>query len=163
MAKSKDNTRNKLKKKYNLSKCWDYVVPMDILGLKGQRLGCISMHSLRSLNAYAISTERYFLAAITLEEIERRMQRSGGVSKNIEISGHAVDSASVRCADLWRRHRKEEEGLHSWLSRMAEEALSKDARRDKCSPNADRVHIFHKGMNMIFSIDPYKVLITVTR
>lgn len=49
----------------------------------------------------------------------------------IEITPLALDQASNRVTEIWRRtrqlgpHGSEGEGLHSWLLRMAEEALQR--------------------------------------
>ncbi len=59
-------------------------------------------------------------AAIAAAELKRR----GTILPDIEISGHALDRASLRCWGLWKLHRKdEEEGMHAWLVRAAGEAL----------------------------------------
>ena len=39
------------------------------------------------------------------------------------ISAHAVDRASNRCLGLWRLTRHEGEGIHTWLTRKAGEAV----------------------------------------
>ena len=40
------------------------------------------------------------------------------------ISAHVIDRASLRCLGLWKLTCYREEGLHTWLQRKAEEALS---------------------------------------
>lgn len=43
---------------------------------------------------------------------------------DLEISGHALDSASLFCWKIWKETRLKEEGLHSWLSRAGTLALT---------------------------------------
>lgn len=52
-------------------------------------------------------------ADIAQAELDRR----GTVTPKIEISGHAIDRASQRCLGVWQRTRKDDEGIHAWLSR----------------------------------------------
>jgi hypothetical protein len=55
------------------------------------------------------------------------LKRRGTVMPTIEISGHAIDSASLRCRKIWHLTAKDEhEGLHAWLCRMALCALTPD-------------------------------------
>jgi len=58
-------------------------------------------------------------ADIAKAELERR----GTVTPNVEISGHAIDSASLRLRWLWHETSKKNEGLHAWLVRFCEDAL----------------------------------------
>ena len=58
-------------------------------------------------------------ASIAKAELERR----GTVTPDVEVSGHAIDRASIRCLAIWERTRIGEEGLHAWLVRMSDEAL----------------------------------------
>lgn len=53
---------------------------------------------------------------------EAEMQRRGTVVPMIEVSGHAMDTASLRVLGIWREDRDEKEGLHAWLCRRAWEA-----------------------------------------
>jgi hypothetical protein len=59
--------------------------------------------------------------AIARAELARR----GSVTPTIEVSGHAIDRASLNCRHLWHATRGDEEGLHAWLCRLAQEALLK--------------------------------------
>lgn len=59
---------------------------------------------------------------IALAELERR---GVPIETGIEISGHAVDRASLKLLKLWRQNRNEDEGLHAWLMRGATEARAK--------------------------------------
>ena len=77
---------------------------------------------------------------------EAELKRRGTVTPDLEISGHAIDKASLRCLDIWRETRKsDDEGLHAWLVRISGEALAKGIKNeDTC---------FYKGMKLIFIKD----------
>ena len=64
---------------------------------------------------------------IAAAELERR----GTVTPNLEVSGHAIDRASLKCRRIWYDTSKKEEGLHAWLVRMTEEALERGRKDDK--------------------------------
>lgn len=82
-------------------------------------------------------------ADIAAAELKRR----GTVTPTIEISGHAIDSASLRCRRTWHQTAKDEsEGLHAWLVRMATEALSAAERTGDTTSEA----IVYAGIKWIF-------------
>lgn len=54
------------------------------------------------------------------------LERRGGELPKVEISGHAIDRASMRVGHIWRETRGADEGLYTWLSRMVLEALEAD-------------------------------------
>ena len=55
-------------------------------------------------------------------EIERR----GHKLPEIELSGHAIDNASIRVRKIWHETKLDDnEGLYSWLMRMTLEAIEK--------------------------------------
>jgi hypothetical protein len=84
------------------------------------------------------------------------LARRGTVTPDIDISGHAIDRASLNCRDIWHQTRDKEEGLHAWLVRVSKEALEEGERRgDKIS---------HIGMLFAFERDGcWPVLKTVMR
>lgn len=95
---------------------------------------------------------RHTAGAYAAAELERR----GTVTPDLDISGHALDRASLHCLDHWRATGKKDEGLHAWLARMAAEALAKGVTF------RDRVH--HAGMVFAFEMDcEWPVLKTVMR
>lgn len=59
------------------------------------------------------------------------LERRGDTLPAVEISGHAIDKASLRVRKIWHETRVEEEGLYSWLSRIVLEALEKGKRINK--------------------------------
>ena len=69
--------------------------------------------------------EGHSLADHAQSELDRR----GTVTPDIEISGHAIDSASLRIRKVWHESRGDDEGLHAWLCRMAVAALSEGEQR----------------------------------
>ena len=86
---------------------------------------------------------------------QAELDRRGTTVPTIEISGHAIDSASLRIRKTWHEQRGESEGLHSWLCRMAKEAY--DLRGD-----GDRVE--HDGVKWVFDYDgEWPILKTVMR
>ena len=52
------------------------------------------------------------------------LKRRGTVTPELDVSGHAIDKASLRCRKTWHETREKDEGIYSWLNRMAGEALS---------------------------------------
>lgn len=66
-------------------------------------------------------------APLARAELERRGTRASFV----EVTHHAIDRASQALLRLWKKSRRPEEGLYSWLARMAEEAIRRHKpRRD---------------------------------
>lgn len=59
------------------------------------------------------------------EIAKAELARRGTVTPTIEVSGHAIDRASLSCRKTWHQTRGAEEGIHAWLCRVAQEALDK--------------------------------------
>lgn len=77
---------------------------------------------------------------IAQAELDRRGTK---VHSECEISPHAIDRASLRVRRTWHETALDkEEGLYSWLSRMASEALASVEGKPEC--------IFYKGMKFVF-------------
>lgn len=76
------------------------------------------------------------------EYAEAELERRGTVLPDLEVSGHAIDRASLHCRKIWYRTQKENEGLHAWLVRMTREAIDKNNVDDK-----GRYH--HNGMRFV--------------
>lgn len=90
-------------------------------------------------------------AEIAKAELERR----GTVTPNLEISGHAIDRASLNCRKIWHETAKDNnEGIHAWLVRICEEALSEYKPDEESS-------IFYKGMKLVFESGEWPVLKTI--
>jgi hypothetical protein len=78
---------------------------------------------------------------IAVAELERR--NIPLVNCEIEITGHAIDSASLRLRKTWHAMKNENEGLHSWLQRMCTDALG------EYEPDSEgRIH-WH-GIQLVF-------------
>jgi hypothetical protein len=91
-------------------------------------------------------------AGIAQAELDRR----GTTVPDLDISGHAIDRASLACRKLWHETRGKDEGLHAWLVRMSTAALQEGERRDG--------KIYHGGMVFAFEEDGcWPVLKTVMR
>lgn len=81
-------------------------------------------------------------ADIAAAELKRR----GTVTPDLDVSGHAIDRASLSCRKIWHETRGGEEGLHAWLCRVAREALDKKQIDQK-----GRYH--HLGMQFAFEFE----------
>ncbi len=64
---------------------------------------------------------RHAYADYAQSELDRR----GTVTPEIDISGHAIDRASLLCRKTWHATEREGEGIHAWLVRVAQEALER--------------------------------------
>lgn len=56
---------------------------------------------------------------ISKAEFERR----GDTMPEVELSGHAIDNASLRVRKIWHEDRNDDEGLYTWLQRTTLEAI----------------------------------------
>ena len=87
-------------------------------------------------------------------DARRELKRRGTVMPSLEISGHALDRASLKCHHQWKKDRRDDEGLHAWLLRISAEAIR------TAKPKGDA--IFYKGLRFIFEFDcEWPVLKTV--
>ncbi len=77
-------------------------------------------------------------AAIAEAELKRR----GTVTPTLDISGHAIDRASLRLLDNWKRTAHKDEGLNAWLIRVSQEALKIGARKGDAILYADLKFVF---------------------
>lgn len=91
-------------------------------------------------------------ADIAKAEFERR----GDTMPTVEVSGHAIDNASIRVRKIWHETKNQDEGLYSWLQRMVTEALeANDFRNGKFK---------HKGMKLVIEQgEEFPVLKTIMR
>jgi hypothetical protein len=90
-----------------------------------------------------IINESTFQGREVLEIAKAELERRGSVLPEIEISGHAIDRASLRLRRIWHEDRKCDEGLYSWLHRVALEA------RDSCVKD-EQGRFNHKGIRFVF-------------
>lgn len=95
---------------------------------------------------------RHTLADVAQAELSRR----GTTVPEMEVSGHAIDRASLQCRKIWHETRGADEGISSWLHRVAGEALLKE--------QDDKGRRHHLGMLFAFQEDGvWPVLVTVMR
>lgn len=86
------------------------------------------------------------------------MQRRGTPTPELDVTGHAIDRVSLQCLKIWRQDRQKDEGLHTWLARVATEALQLKA------PAAAPERRKHKGLKFIFKFEGgWPVLLTVAK
>ena len=88
---------------------------------------------------------------IAVSELDRR----GTVTPEIEVSGHAIDRASLHCLDIWKKTRNKDEGLHAWLCRKAVESRLSD-------PDSSGRY-YCNGMCFVFEEGKWPALKTVIR
>ncbi|GMW01486.1 MAG: hypothetical protein AMXMBFR84_26230 [Candidatus Hydrogenedentota bacterium] len=100
---------------------------------------------------------RHTEAAAAQTELERR----GTVTPDLDISGHAIDRASMYLLDFYRVSRLKDEGLHAWLVAISGLALNHGKR--KPGEQGD-LQIKFCGIKFCFAIDcEWPVLKTVNR
>lgn len=88
------------------------------------------------------------------EIADAELTRRGTVTPDLDISGHAIDRASLNCRKIWHETALDKnEGLHAWLVRMAGIAL-------KNEPDEKGRH-HHAGMKFVFEPGKWPVLKTV--
>lgn len=68
------------------------------------------------------------MADMAKAELERRGNTD---FPKVEVSGHAIDRASLRVQKVWRKTMLDDEGLHAWLQRMTLEALERGTQIKK--------------------------------
>lgn len=88
---------------------------------------------------------------------QAELDRRGTVTPDLDVSGHAIDRASLHCRKIWHETKRDGEGIYSWLCRVARHALDlKDVDEQ------GRYH--HLGMRFAFEDGAeWPVLKTVMR
>lgn len=99
--------------------------------------------------------DAYNLACL---ELERRGATSD--HHDVELSGHAIDRASIRLYRNWLENRRDDtEGLHSWLARTAQtayDALAIESFDEESEGEVMRdIETVYGGMKMVFTIGRY--------
>ena len=88
---------------------------------------------------------------------QAELDRRGTVLPELDVSGHAIDRASLSCRKIWHETRKQDEGLHAWLCRIAAEGLA-------AGEPDEEGRVFTHGMKLVFEMDgEWPVLKTVMR
>jgi len=90
------------------------------------------------------------------EYAKAEFERRGDTMPKVELSGHAIDNASLRVRKIWHEDRGKDEGLYSWLQRVVLEAIDKGESKNG--------KIFYKGMKLVISQgEEFPILKTVMR
>jgi len=105
---------------------------------KGERWTRVPVSYLRWL-----ANESYNWRGMANAELKRR---GTTIDSKVEISGHALDRASLNCRRIWHETSEEGEGIHAWLIRMATEAIESKGEVD---------FIRWKGLKLAFSYGEY--------
>lgn len=94
------------------------------------------------------SRQRLDWAPKAREELTRR----GSNMPTLTVSNHAIDRASQRLLPLWISTRKDDnEGLHSWLMRVATVAFQQGERLSpKAGDDPDAFTVKHQGITFAF-------------
>jgi hypothetical protein len=80
------------------------------------------------------------------ELAKAELARRGTVTPTLEVSGHAIDNASLRLRKTWHETATSpNEGLHAWLCRMAGGALESE-------PSQSNTIVF-RGIKFVFERD----------
>lgn len=112
---------------------------------KGERWTRLPISYLKwMLNEMPKDSEAWSLADSELE------RRGDTMPKDVEISNHAIDKASLRVRKAWHNDRGQDEGLYSWLVRISTEALS-----EKNGLNEQNERINWKGCKLVFTYGNY--------
>lgn len=88
---------------------------------------------------------------IAKAEFERR----GDTMPKVELSGHAIDNASLRVRKIWHETKEKSEGLYTWLQRMVLEAWEN-------GEHLESGKIKYKGMRLVIKQgEEFKSLLTI--
>ena len=85
------------------------------------------------------------------------LKRRGTTTPSLDLSGHALDRASLRVLDMWKRRINKEIGFYTWLHDRAKEALGSGR---EISPGK----VSHDGITFVFAMEgTWPVLKSVIR
>lgn len=106
--------------------------------------------------------------AKSLAILEMKRRGVNEVPTTIEISAHAIDRASLQLLQEWQDTREKDEGLHSWVARMAKEGYDylgiESMSEQQDIYGNQNIETQHKGIRMVFVIgEYYPVLKTVNK
>lgn len=91
------------------------------------------------------------------ELAKAEFKRRGDTMPTVDLTGHAIDNASIRCRKIWHETRKDKEGLYTWLTRMTLEARQHGEKLESGK-------IKYNGMEfVILEGAEFPVLVTVMR
>lgn len=107
---------------------------------KGKRWTRVPINYLRWL-----INEQTSHADIAEAEIKRRGSSLVG-DKSVEITGHAIDRASLRLYEEWKKTSLKNEGIHSWLERISVEAYNFGYTDSEAIIYKNIIFVFKKGI-----------------
>jgi hypothetical protein len=89
------------------------------------------------------------------EIAQAELSRRGTVTPDLDVSGHAIDSASLRLRKTWHETAlSPNEGLHAWMVRMCQEALAQS------QPDSEGA-VYYRDIKFVFQAGAWPVLKTV--
>lgn len=91
------------------------------------------------LNEMPKSSDAWKLADAELK------RRGDTMPKNVEISNHAIDKASLRVRKAWHADRGKDEGLYSWLVRICTEVI------ELKNGESQNERMNYKGCKLVFT------------
>jgi len=88
--------------------------------------------------------------------------RRGDTMPLVELSGHAIDNASLRIRKIWHETKLKDEGLYSWLQRITLEALDNGDSIELQDDNTKKIR--YKGMKLVITEgEEFPLLKTIMR
>ena len=78
------------------------------------------------------------------EIAQAEFERRGDTMPKVELSGHAIDNASLRVRKIWHETREKDEGIYTWLQRVTLEAIEK-------GEHLDGGKIKYQGMKLVIA------------
>jgi hypothetical protein len=114
-------------------------------------------HAGKLLTRVPISYIRWMCNTDTPQSDLARVEfdRRGDTMPKVELTGHAIDNASLRVLRKWHETSRQDEGLYSWLQRMTLEAIESGERLDSGK-------IKYQGMKFVVEMgEEYPVLKTI--
>lgn len=121
---------------------------------------CFGKHKGELLTRVPVSYIRWMInqRAPMWEYAMVEFERRGDTMPKVELSGHAIDNASIRVRKIWHETKlNNDEGIYSWLQRMTIEAIENGFRMDNGK-------IKYKGMKFVIEQgEEFPVLKTIMR
>lgn len=82
-----------------------------------------------------------------VEIAHAELKRRGTVVPEMDISGHAIDRASQQLIGKWMAMRKPNEGIYSWLLRVATDARKNSRIKGDKYLYSGMKFVFHEGID----------------
>jgi len=135
--------------------CQAPVVPVDIFGKAEGK--AVTTHNKRIKTGkhkgelFTRLPVSYLSWMVNVNHSEHELARSelirrGTVIPVLDVTGHAIDRVSQLGLRVWKKHRIENEGIHSWLHRAASDALmSKQSGENNQYKHLGLVFVFDLG------------------